>query len=113
MFRLVGLRSLGHANYPAPRLLIRGRLHPTSYSTACKSSQAAHECLQQEKLLSFEEFVRTRAENFEKFKESPYIKEECQKNPDKAREAYQKFCQSQYSLYKHQYKSSGNPALMI
>ena len=64
------------------------------------------------KLLSFEQFKEERVKSLKNFKQLPNIQAVCKDDLEKISVAYEKYCLSQYSLYKHQVYG-GNPSTMI
>jgi len=86
-----------------------GRLSRRSYSTALKIEGQKSEKM--EKLLSFKDFKDKHVESWESFKESPIAKTIYGNDLEKISKAYNRFCLSQYSQYKHQVYG-GNPSLM-
>lgn len=60
-------------------------------------------------VLSFDEFKNRDVESFGEFVKHPAFKMVCKNDMDKAREAYERFCLSQYALYQHR---DGHPGLM-
>lgn len=86
-----------------------GRFNCRSYSTAQKIETAANEKM--DKLLPFKDFKAKHVESWEIFKESPVAKTVYGNDLEKISKAYERFCSSQYSQYKHQVYG-GNPSLM-
>jgi len=95
-----------------------GRLGYSSFSTARKVEGTTNEHFKHrissnpmEKLLPIEEFNRKYVESWESFQKSPAVQLVCRDDLKKISKAYERFCLSQYSLYKHQVYG-GNPSLM-
>jgi len=98
---------------------LRGRFSHRSYSTALKAESNGNTSFvdkfishNRKEILTIEEFKKTHIETLERFKESPTVKAACGEDLEKISRAYESFCLSQYSLYKHQVYG-GNPSLMI
>lgn len=86
-----------------------GRFSYCSYSTAKKIEGAKSENM--DNILSFNDFKSRYVESWERFKESPAVKAVCGNDLEKISKAYERFCSSEYSSYKHQVYG-GNPSLM-
>ena len=95
---------------PAPHALnLQGRLQQRFWSRATKSEERPSEMTS--KLLSFKDFKENEVESWESFKESKIVKVVCGSDVEKTKKAYERFCQAEYSRYKHQ-AYGGNPSRM-
>lgn len=117
MFGKVFLNFLSVKNIVRPQYgpNLWGRLNYRFYSTVRKMEWTKNENFERksnmETLLSFEDFKRKYVESLDSFKNSPAVKTVCGDDLEKISKAYERFCLSQYSLYKHQ-AYGGNPSLM-
>lgn len=105
----LGLLSRGSTVRAPHGMNLWGRLNCRSYSTARKIETAANEKM--DNLLPFKDFKDKYVESWESFKESPVAKAVYGNDLEKISRAYERFCSSQYSQYKHQVYG-GNPSLM-
>ncbi len=102
----LGLLSKGNAVRAPHGLNLWGRLSHRSYSTALKTEDSKSEKM--DELLPFKDFKDKHVENWESFKESSIAKIVYGNDLEKISRAYERFCLSQYSQYKHQVYG-GNP----
>jgi len=86
-----------------------GRFNHRSYSTVLKIEGTTNKKM--DNLLPFKDFKDKYVESWESFKESPLAKAIYGNDFDKISRAYERFCLSQYSQYRHQVYG-GNPSLM-
>jgi hypothetical protein len=105
----LGLLSRGSTVRVPYGLHLGGRLNYRSYSTVQKIEGMANEKM--DNLLPFKDFKDKYVESWESFKESPVVKATHGNDFKKISRAYERFCLSQYSQYKHQ-AYGGNPSLM-
>ncbi|MCB1074041.1 MAG: hypothetical protein KDK59_00730 [Simkania sp.] len=105
----LGLLSGGSAVRTQHGLNLWGRLNHRSYSTALKLEGTKSEKM--DNFLPFKDFKDKYVESWENFKESPLAKTVYGNDLEKISRAYERFCLSQYSQYKHQ-AYGGNPSLM-
>ena len=105
----LGLLSRGSTVRAPHGMNLWGRLNCRSYSTARKTETATNEKM--DNLLPFKDFKDKYVESWENFKESPVAKAVYGNDLEKISRAYERFCSSQYSQYKHQVYE-GNPSLM-
>ncbi len=105
----LGLSSLRCLVRPQIGLNLWGRYSYQSYATAQRVEKMKNEG--RDGLLPFKDFRDRYIESWESFKESPAAKLTYGSDEERIFKAYDRFCLSLYSQYKHQ-EYGGNPSEM-
>lgn len=105
----LGVLSRGGAVRTPHCLNLGSGLNYRLYSTASKIEEMKNDKM--DSLLTFKDFKEKYVESWEIFKESVVTKSICGSNVEKISQAYERFCLSEYSQYKHRVYG-GNPSLM-